>query len=483
MRRRMTSEPFPRVESTPPKGPAGRSWSESETPTRAKTGGLASTSTRGPTKPPSRTRKQRQQPCSRGRNYGIWQRAANRLLRRPPPQLQTRRPSRLLTQRPQPSRADAYARAHTSPRASRTTFSPGEWCTLAPPPPSSRAQSACRWGLRGRPRRSRGSDNSVKRCAGALSKSLAAQRRHSRPETADVEALEPCTLAEAKRSPEPHELVTRTHPSAIAEEALHPSQPAYIDASPPLSLSTRQVPANAAGYSITHARRPVSQQTPGSLTGRPPSRPSTTPFGTRNTCWHARQGKQPTGGQISDAASSIAEDRRAILGRALPYDSGTTLIFESAAHHWERQCRSQAPGTPLGGSRAVIPLLPRHTRPAFRTRGGQQPTEGPIQTQRQPRHGPARHIGARVPHHRERAHRSDARRQGGVMASQPHVSHTAAVIATTTRDHPPSITTRATQAARFRQGPPFKHFASAPGLCAKLEIGPWAPGHLYHRAL
>jgi len=70
MRRKVTSKLFPCVESMPLKGPAGRSWSESETPVRMKTRGLASTSTRRPTKLPSRMRKQRQQPCSRGRKRG-----------------------------------------------------------------------------------------------------------------------------------------------------------------------------------------------------------------------------------------------------------------------------------------------------------------------------------------------------------------------------------------------------------------------------
>jgi len=40
--------------------------------------------------------------------------------------------------KPQPSRADAHTRAHPNPRAPRTTFSPGEWCALAPPPLASR---------------------------------------------------------------------------------------------------------------------------------------------------------------------------------------------------------------------------------------------------------------------------------------------------------------------------------------------------------
>jgi len=53
------------------------------------------------------------------------------------------------------------------------------------------------------------------------------------------------------------------------------------------------------------------------------------------------------------------------------------------------------------------------------------------------------------------------------MASQPRISHTAVVIATTMHDHPIHHHTGDTSGRRFRQGPPFKHFASAPGLCAK----------------
>src|SRR5712691_4724239 len=76
-----------------------------------------------------------QHPCSRGRNYGVRQRVASRLLHWPPPQLQNPCPPCLLTQRSHSSRAHAYAHVHTNPHASHTTFSPGEWCTLAPPPP------------------------------------------------------------------------------------------------------------------------------------------------------------------------------------------------------------------------------------------------------------------------------------------------------------------------------------------------------------
>ena len=52
-------------------------------------------------------------------------------------------PPWLLIWRQHPGRAHAYARAHTSPRASRTIFSPGEWCTLAPPPPCLALRHTC----------------------------------------------------------------------------------------------------------------------------------------------------------------------------------------------------------------------------------------------------------------------------------------------------------------------------------------------------
>jgi len=128
-------------------------------------------------------------------------------------------------------------RAH-KPSCTAHDFQSGRVVHPGTSPPSSRAQSACCWGLRRRPRRSRGSDDSGRRCAGAHSKTSAAQRQHSRLETADADALKPCTLAEASAASShlswPHDHTLR----AITEEALHPSQPAYIDALPPLSLHT-----------------------------------------------------------------------------------------------------------------------------------------------------------------------------------------------------------------------------------------------------
>jgi len=104
-------------------------------------------------------------------------------------------------------RTRIHTRAH-KPSCTAHDIQSGRVVHPGTSPPSSRAQSARHWGLHRRPRRSRGSDDSGRRCAGTLLKSLVAQHRLSRPETADVEALKPCTLAEAKRSPEPHELAT-----------------------------------------------------------------------------------------------------------------------------------------------------------------------------------------------------------------------------------------------------------------------------------
>jgi hypothetical protein len=321
----------------------------------------------------------------------------------------------------------------------------------------------------------------------------------------------------------------------------HLSQPAYINASAP-SLhrpGTRErsgVPhhtrrAQSRKSSVKRAtstpmqRRPVSQQTPGSLTGRPPSGPSNThPFGTHGTRFtHGKASSPPEGNPAT--ASSMARNWRAILGRAFPHRRHHHhLILEATAHHWERQHRNQPRARPLGGSRADLPLLPQHTRPAFRTRGGQQPTEG--QSKRdgsmavdrratsgrarpppsragtsQRRTAARRHHGLAAPRHTHTsaphrgAHPSPSRattshqrtaarrRRGRAAPSQPpqasHSPHHSfssdqAAFATMRerRDHharpPSSTTTRATQAANaFAKAPPLKHFASAPGLCAK----------------
>jgi len=131
MRRKIASEP-PRVESTPPKGPAGHSWSESETPAhmrrqeaqpqrqradpsdrRAGRACSVSSPARGGGKEDAECEQRAgcarhsldfqhssggSTPARGGGTMGYgWQRAASRLLRRPPPQLQTCCPSCLLT--------------------------------------------------------------------------------------------------------------------------------------------------------------------------------------------------------------------------------------------------------------------------------------------------------------------------------------------------------------------------------------------------
>ena len=107
-------------------------------------------------------------------------------------------PPWLLIWRQHPGCAHAYAWAHTSPRVSRTIFSPGEWCTLAPPPPLALpcATPAHLWGLCRRPRQSRGSDNGGRQCAGPTrrcqwhSVNIRGQRLQMQ-----TYALEPCMLA------------------------------------------------------------------------------------------------------------------------------------------------------------------------------------------------------------------------------------------------------------------------------------------------
>jgi len=125
-------------------------------------------------------------------------------------------------------------------------------------------------------------------------------------------------------------------------------------------------------------RRPVSQQTPGSLTGRPPSGPSTTPFWHAQHAFLARQGEQPTGRQTQTRLAASPRTGVPYLGARSPSMAAPPpLTLETAAHHWERQCRSHPRARPLESSRADPPLLPQHTRPVFHTRGGQQPREGP----------------------------------------------------------------------------------------------------------
>jgi hypothetical protein len=213
------------------------------------------------------------------------------------------------------------------------------------------------------------------------------------------------------------------HPSTIAKEALRTHRSRHTSTPQPLSLSTDQVP-DAAGYFITHARPvaqgarqaapttstptrwPVMQQTPGLLTRRPPFHH---PFWPAQHVFHTHQGEQPTGGQPSCSPAAWPGTGAPYSGMRSPSTAAPPppLIPEAAAHHSERQHHNQPRACPSGGSRADPPLLPQHIRPAFRTCRGQQPTEGHSNaTTAWPWTGvPHR---ARVPCHRERAHRSDA---------------------------------------------------------------------------
>ncbi len=175
----------------------------------------------------------------------------------------------------------------------------------------------------------------------------------------------------------------------------------------------------------------MSQQTPCSLTGRPPSGPLHHPFWHAQHAFHAHQGKQPTGGQSSRGQHGQELVRH--IGARVPHRRHhPPLILEAAAHHWERQCRSQPQARPLGGSRAVIPLLPSTPDPRFVHAEVSSPQKGYPNATAAFGRGPARRIGARVPHHRERPHRTDAQRQGGVAASWPRLSTLLA-----TPPHPP----------------------------------------------
>ncbi len=93
--------------------------------------------------------------------------------------------------------------------------------------------------------------------------------------------------------------------------------------------------------------------------------------------------------------------------------NGTHTVANVAASpghaHWETVERILSATSPTHLTRVS------HTRRSAAHRRA-------IQMQQQHHRGPAHHIGARVPHHRERPRRTNARQQGGVAASQPHLS-------------------------------------------------------------
>jgi hypothetical protein len=123
--------------------------------------------------------------------------------------------------------------------------------------------------------------------------------------------------------------------------------------------------------------------------------------------------------------SSMARNRRAILGRAYPIDGGTTTTSypQSGCPPLGAATSQPAPGTPIGRqSSGSSTTSPAHTTRISHTRRSAAHRRA-IQTRRHHGHGLARHIRARVPHLWERPHRSDARRQGGIVASQPRIIH------------------------------------------------------------
>ena len=146
----------------------------------------------------------------------------------------------------------------------------------------------------------------------------------------------------------------------------------------------------------------------------------------------------------TDVASNIAEIRQAIFGLAFPIDGGTTpLIFKLPL---EVAMSQPAPGTPIGrqsSSYSATPLTnPTHVSHSQRSAAHRRP----IQMQWQHGCGLACYIRAPIPHHQERPHCTDAWQQGGITASQPHLSPLLAIpppcfssiavaIATTCKQH------------------------------------------------
>jgi len=357
MRRKIASEP-PRVESTPPKGPAGRSWSESETPARTRRqeaqpqrrradpsdrrAGRAS-SVSSPARGGGKEDAEREQRagCCAGHSLDfqhssggstllegeeLWGMATSSEQAAAPATPSTSNSPPVTPADPeataQPCRC-IRTRAH-KPSCTAHDIQSGRVVHPGTFPPSSRAQSAHRWGLRGRPRRSRGSDDSGRRCAGTHSKTSAAQRRHSRPETADAEALEPCTLSEAKCSLGPLELATRPHPSRDRRggTATHRSR---RTSTPYLSLSPH-TPSTREHSGVPHHTREeacVAADTRLAHSEAAKRALYHPPFGMHNTRFTHAKASSPLEGNPA-AASSMARNRRAILGRAFPIDGGTT---------------------------------------------------------------------------------------------------------------------------------------------------------------
>jgi len=404
---------------------------------------------------------------------------------------------------PANSEATPQPRRRTCTRAPKPSciaheFQSGRVVHPGTSPPSPRAQPVRLWGLHRRPRGSRGSDDGRRRCADTHSQTPTAQRRHSWPETADADAPDPCTLAEAKRSPKPHRSRRTSTP-------------------PPPSLSPQTKYPRTQQGSPSHAARPVAQgfnqlgvhrrhsslPSPHSLGGRQAGPPP--PFGTRNARWHARQGEQPTGGQ-SRRSQRHGQEPACHTRAHVPYrrHHPPSLIFEAAAHHWERQCHSQPRARPLGDSRVdSFRYLPDAPDPRFRTCRGQQPTEGPSKRDSSIAVD-QRATSGRAPLTIESDHVAPT--HSGKEASQPRSPVSAppsgnpttplfkhrsgqspppASGTTTTRDHPhpsphgrhkqPTLSPRPSPQALCLGPWPMREVR---GSVAKLEIGPWAPGQL-----
>ena len=374
-------------------------------------------------------------------------------------------PSLPLTITPADSEATPQPRTHTRMRAPKPLciahkFQSGRVVHPGTSPPLPDALPVHLWGLCGRPRGSRGSDDSGRLCAGTHSQTPMAQRRHSRPETTDTDAPDPRMLTEAKRSPEPHKLATRTHPRAITAEAPCTLQLAYIDAAPPLSLhrpSTRE-----RSRVLHHMQRAQSHK---ESNGQ--HRPHRHPHG--GLCHSKHQARSLGGRQAGPPPPLLAcVPRRAAHWRAIqmrpaawpgtgaPYSGtrspstapppppshprsgcpplGAANVAASSGHaHWETVKQILSTTSPTHPTRIS------HTRRSAAHRRA-------IQTRWQQCHGPVHHIGACVPHHQER---HTAVTHSGKEASWPRSP--ASYTTRKQHDHhmqpPSSITTRATQAA------------------------------------
>ncbi len=90
--------------------------------------------------------------------------------------------------------------------------------------------------------------------------------------------------------------------------------------------------------------------------------PPTHPFGTCSIRFIRTKVSSPLEGR-SRCGQQYRQDQAGHIRARIPHQwwHHPPLIFEVAAHHWKWQCHSQPQAPPLGGSRAVTPLLPQHT--------------------------------------------------------------------------------------------------------------------------